>query len=194
MSKFAKLFTLAALAAALLSVPAAKAYEGAPGQPGFAPGPPLAASSPLAPLSRDLSDILYRLKLSPAQEGLWEQAEVARSALTTTGAYKQRKQQEYTRTLLAEGKVPVGEIVRRAGQEQLDEIKRQVEVENLWLTFLDSLDEGQGSLVRGLMLERMEMADNMRRLAVTAPRPTPEARPPMPPFGAEGGRGRPMMR
>lgn len=152
------------------------------------PPPPTATAT--LPIGPDLSDFLVRLRLTPAQEALWEKAEVAQSSLAATGPYKRRKQRDSAQAMLADARLPVGEAVRRIGQDRLDEIKRQVEADNLWLDFLASLDERQGNLVRSLLLQGIEMAENRPGLAMMTRRP-PAPGAAMPPAGGEDGRPRP---
>jgi hypothetical protein len=139
-------------------------------------------------LGQDHADVLCRLKLTPPQEALLEKAESAQAMLMATGPYKQRKQMESILAGLADSKAPVAGVLRQIGQQWRAELQSQREAEDLWLAFLDSLDERQSNLVRGFMLYRLEMADPMRHMGP----PMPMADRPVPPPEFEIRRGRPM--
>lgn len=191
MSKQPLLFGLVAslVATTLLSVPAAEAFEAAPTRPMFMPPPlPPPVFSPITLLSQNHADVLCRLKLTPLQEALLEKAESAQVTLMTTGPYQYRKRMESILDGLADSKAQIAEVLRQAGREWQAALKSQREVEDLWLAFLDGLDERQSNLVRGFMLNRLEMADPMRHMGAAMPM----ADRPMPPSGVEDGRGRPM--
>ncbi|MDD5390785.1 MAG: hypothetical protein PHD37_15705 [Gallionellaceae bacterium] len=186
MSKRPLLFGLVAslVATPLLSVPAAEAHEAAPERlMHMPPPPPPPFFSPLMMLIQAPGDVLCRLKLTPPQEALLEKAESAQVMLMATGPYQQRKRMESILAGLADSTAPVAGVLRQAGQQRQAELKSQREAEDLGLAFLDSLDERQSNLVRGFMLNRLEMADPMAM---------PMANRPMPPSVFEDERGRPM--
>lgn len=177
------------VATTLLSVPAAEAHEAAPERPmHMPPPPPPLFFSPIMMLSQAPGDMLCRLKLTPPQEVLLERAESAQVILMATGPYQQRKRMEAILAGLADSIAPVAVVLRLAGQQRQAELKSQREAEDLGLAFLESLDERQSNLVRGFMLNHLEMADPMRHMGAAIPM----AYRPMPPSDFENGRGWPM--
>ncbi len=178
------LFSMLISSGALLASPA-QAF-----QPAREHAPP--PEIPSALLSgRDTADFLRRLELSPAQEALWERAEMARSGKFATAGYRAGKERERAIAMIADGNLPIGEAMRRIAQARLDDMRDLIEIDNLWLAFLDSLDPRQSDLLRGYLIDRMEMAENARRAPPSGGRP--DVRAGMPACGGEG-RPRPLPR
>lgn len=131
---------------------------------------------PVPPLL-DIRGIAPQLKLNADQEKRYLKAEAAQGEWLQAGQYQLQKQLANTRAALADGKIPLSQLLKQQEQHMQDMQKQVTQVNAAWAAFYDSLDAGQADQVRQHVLARLSVMAGQDRWAgeahcPTSPRPT----------------------
>lgn len=121
-------------------------------------------------IMRQASDMKDTLNLSPNQKTLWEQSELKAKEIFRNRSSRRSRLQEDAKATLNDQKAELRDLAKKLSAEIAASNQENTDLQELFLTMNDALDDHQRQLVIALLADELQRQADPKKDSITKPK------------------------